>query len=258
MPIPAAIGAALIGAGTSAASNVIQNAGGKRRMKYQARLNREQWELQNEYNTPSAQIERLKAAGLNPNLIYGTSPTSAVGNAGAIAPVKQSEFRADNPIQAIATYANLKQTQATTNNTQAQNEVIQNEAALKLIQGANLSAQTAKTSVEAEIASKMKHISMDFMRENLKNLEVRTFGKELENAVQSPTLRSRITEIVNRGNLVKSQLEGQNQLNELRRLEKELNETGIQKTDNIIYRMIIRFLKSDMMPEPKMNPLFKN
>lgn len=39
-----------------------------------------QWTRENEYNTPLAQIERYKAAGLNPNLIYGTGSASA-GNA---------------------------------------------------------------------------------------------------------------------------------------------------------------------------------
>ncbi|UPW41921.1 DNA pilot protein [Dipodfec virus RodF1_68] len=33
------------------------------------------WNLENEYNTPSAQMERFMAAGLNPNLIYGQQNT---------------------------------------------------------------------------------------------------------------------------------------------------------------------------------------
>lgn len=43
----------------------------------QVQTNRENWQLQNEYNAPSAQMERLLAAGLNPNLVYGSG---AVGN----------------------------------------------------------------------------------------------------------------------------------------------------------------------------------
>ncbi|UNI72389.1 MAG: DNA pilot protein [Chaetfec virus UA24_2735] len=34
------------------------------------------WNLENQYNTPSAQMERYKSAGLNPQLIYGNSNTS--------------------------------------------------------------------------------------------------------------------------------------------------------------------------------------
>lgn len=34
------------------------------------------WNMQNEYNSPVAQMERLKAAGLNPNLVYGNGATA--------------------------------------------------------------------------------------------------------------------------------------------------------------------------------------
>lgn len=47
--------------------------------KYQADRNLELWNLNNEYNTPQAQMERYKAAGLNPNLIYGEG-SGASGN----------------------------------------------------------------------------------------------------------------------------------------------------------------------------------
>lgn len=39
--------------------------------EYEWSKNLQMWNLQNEYNTPSAQMARYKAAGLNPNLIYG-------------------------------------------------------------------------------------------------------------------------------------------------------------------------------------------
>lgn len=34
-------------------------------------LNKQLWDMQNTYNLPSAQMQRFKDAGLNPNLIYG-------------------------------------------------------------------------------------------------------------------------------------------------------------------------------------------
>lgn len=39
--------------------------------KYQYDKNMEAWHMQNEYNSPSSQMSRLKQAGLNPNLVYG-------------------------------------------------------------------------------------------------------------------------------------------------------------------------------------------
>lgn len=46
--------------------------------------NKEAWNMQNAYNDPSAQMARLKAAGLNPNLIYGSSSGGAAGTADSI------------------------------------------------------------------------------------------------------------------------------------------------------------------------------
>lgn len=40
------------------------------------------WNAQNAYNTPAAQMERLKEAGLNPALVYGSG--SVVGNASSM------------------------------------------------------------------------------------------------------------------------------------------------------------------------------
>lgn len=45
--------------------------------KYQADRNLDLWNLNNEYNTPKAQMQRYKDAGLNPNLIYGNGSASA-------------------------------------------------------------------------------------------------------------------------------------------------------------------------------------
>lgn len=38
--------------------------------------NLEQWQRENEYNSPAAQMQRLSEAGLNPNLVYGNGSVS--------------------------------------------------------------------------------------------------------------------------------------------------------------------------------------
>lgn len=42
----------------------------------------ELWKMQNEYNKPINQMERLKEAGLNPNLVYGGGATTTAGPVG--------------------------------------------------------------------------------------------------------------------------------------------------------------------------------
>lgn len=51
--------------------------------KYQYEKNLEMWNRNNAYNSPQAQMQRLKNAGLNPNLVYGNG---AVGNASSTPP----------------------------------------------------------------------------------------------------------------------------------------------------------------------------
>lgn len=88
-------GAAAVGAGATALANyAVQAASNRRQFKYQKeamalqqQYNKDLWDYQNAYNTPQAQMERLKAAGLNPYLIYGSGSASA-GNA---APIDSTE-----------------------------------------------------------------------------------------------------------------------------------------------------------------------
>lgn len=70
-------GASLIGQGINASNQTSAN---KASLKFQeAMYNRQRtdalsdWNMQNQYNSPEAQMERYKQAGLNPNLIYGQS-----------------------------------------------------------------------------------------------------------------------------------------------------------------------------------------
>ena len=75
MPIPAAIGGALIGG----ASNILGGIfGNKARRKAQNKAfdqTKQMFDYQNAYNTPANQVKRLKDAGLNPALMYGQGTT---------------------------------------------------------------------------------------------------------------------------------------------------------------------------------------
>lgn len=76
---------------------------------------RKMWERQNEYNSPEQQMMRLKSAGLNPNLVYGSGSVS--GNTTSSAPKSpvptvQSELSGVDPLRwvqsALGEYMNLR------------------------------------------------------------------------------------------------------------------------------------------------------
>ena len=100
-------------------SSVISNLGAKRRQKTADKQNVAFWKMQNQYNTPKEQMQRLKDAGLNPNLIYGSSPAGASGSAGSIAPSKAAPYNIQNPVPPsnllVASQIELNKTQGTKN-----------------------------------------------------------------------------------------------------------------------------------------------
>jgi hypothetical protein len=86
----------LPGAILSGASSLLTNRGARRRQQLADDNNIKFWNMQNEYNDPSQQMARLKKAGLNPALIYGSGATNT-GVAGSIAPSKPSPYNIKDP-----------------------------------------------------------------------------------------------------------------------------------------------------------------
>lgn len=63
--------------GTSVAGGLFNKRSQRRAYNYNKRL----WSMQNEYNHPKAQVQRLIDAGINPDLLYGGSTGQTAGNA---------------------------------------------------------------------------------------------------------------------------------------------------------------------------------
>lgn len=68
--------------------------------KWQNETNIENWKMQNEYNSPLAQMQRLQEAGLNPNLVYGNGVTG--NSSGAPASASTHPYQGGNPNAHIA------------------------------------------------------------------------------------------------------------------------------------------------------------
>jgi len=107
------------------ASNLLTNRGAKNRQRLADQQNVKFWKMQNEYNTPANQMKRLKDAGLNPNLIYG-SGSANTGIAGGVAPSKPAPYNVKNPVplQAMLLDAQIKNINADTR--------VKNEDALRM------------------------------------------------------------------------------------------------------------------------------
>ena len=94
------------------------------------------WNRQNEYNSPAAQMQRYKEAGLSPHLIYGQTNTAApIRSTEMIAPTFDSKN-----VDFITRTQNLNQQRLNTDNLQKQLEV--QDANIKLINANTFKAQS--------------------------------------------------------------------------------------------------------------------
>lgn len=71
MPIDPVVGAGLVTASAGIVNSILQNKANKRENELAYQRRQEEVNKMNAYNSPAAQVMRLRAAGLSPNLAYG-------------------------------------------------------------------------------------------------------------------------------------------------------------------------------------------
>lgn len=256
MPVGAIIsGAAALG---SAVAGAISNRKADERANQYAidaqnranQQNIEFWNLQNEYNSPSAQMERLRAAGLNPNLIYGTSPSSAVGNAGDIGKAAPAPTRATSQaaeisrgISAMMAFADWKQKEAQTDNLRAQNAVMMQQLMnSKIDYNQKLFDLQFAQQARPERMNREHWTTMKSMSDS--NSAMSESGiKHNEGLVSDATYQARINRINAESKFAESRLKGEDLLNRLKELDIELRELGFTPQDQLWQRMLGRLIQ---------------
>lgn len=115
------------------------NAANRALAEYQYSKDLEMWNRGNAYNAPQAQMERLKNAGLNPNMVYGNgSPQGATAMQlpKYNAPTMQYNYRPPvNPLAMLEQYQDLSIKQAQIDNLRAQRDAIEGHTYLMKDQG---------------------------------------------------------------------------------------------------------------------------
>jgi hypothetical protein len=204
-------------------------------------------------------MERLRAAGLNPNLIYGRGSASA-GNADSIKTpdVKQAQFNAPDysylhnaANSVLNTYFDIEMKQAQIDNLRADNTVKQAEAALKLVSG-------KRGQFDLNFEKELRGYSAEARKEALRQLSTNTnytLAKwELEALKNASDLKEAAVRIAKmRKSILKDnkeikRMEAQIRLLEkdetLKQLEIELNRLGITKGDQLYERILGRYLNT--------------
>lgn len=224
------------------------------------------WNMQNEYNSPQAQMQRYRDAGLNPALIYGQS------NEGAT--VRSSDVPSWNPRApeynfdarpAMQAYFDVQLKEANLDNLRAQNTVLIQEAALKAASTANTVQSTAKSQFDLALASDLRNMSLQTAEAHLRKMtaetEVMLSQNERAIVTQEYNIQEAVTRIITgRLNALKTSaeipnikqqreqmqaaIEGIKKDNEIKQLDIELKRKGVQPGDNILFRVVARILET--------------
>tara|TARA_Y100000588_G_C14089276_1_gene853679 strand:+ start:350 stop:1126 length:777 start_codon:yes stop_codon:yes gene_type:complete len=188
--MPAPIVPAIVGALGSIGSSLIGNRGRKRSERRARKFNLEMWHKQNRYNHPIEQMARLKDAGLNPNLIYGSSPGSAVGNAGQVAPGKAEDYQFANPaipafnaqLQSAQTLNTLEQAGLNKVNKQIKQRASNSLVEIEAHRAEQMKEQAFQEAIRSGILSKTQEDEINIIKANLKLLKAQ--GKSAEYKVE--------------------------------------------------------------------------
>lgn len=122
------------------------------------RQNRKNWEDQNAYNTPAQQMARYRAAGLNPNLIYGTGSASA-GNASSLPPYQSQHISASDLLNAAQAVMNMRSMSANVKKANAESQ-----AALAAARGqelANYRSEVENHYLDSYLAQRNQRQALD-------------------------------------------------------------------------------------------------
>jgi len=281
MPGPLAIpiigaAAGIAGGAINAASTGNQNRASRdfslNMYKIQKQDNLDFWNMQNSYNSPQAQMQRLQQAGLNPHLVYGGS-----GNSGSASPistpdVKMPDFRAPQWGDAITrgasngldAYFDVQIKQATANNLEKQGNVLDQEAMLKAAQTAATRASTNRSIFDLDFENEFRGISGDARRFGLQKLKTDidlSINRDAREAIaQTSNLREAAERIlnmqsqrgVNRANIaeISARINNLNKQGILSDLEIALKQKGITWGDPMYARIGGQILSNLVSPNP--------
>ena len=161
------------------------------------------WTMQNEYNSPQAQMARLKSAGLNPNLIYGKVDNSSQAvRSTDVKSWQPTAPRIDlNPGQIMSSYFDTKMKVAQTNNLEVQNTNLALEALYKSAMIEKIQSETATNKWNLQFKTDTRNYSMQALEQGLRKtgidiqmggakLQYQLTENETQRAIQQNTIKS--------------------------------------------------------------------
>lgn len=214
----------------------------------------ELWNRQNEYNSPTAQMERLREAGLNPNLVYGKGADNT-----AMA-IQRPDVKPWNPkapdvsglAQSLFTGYDLAMKQAQTDLLKKQATVMAQDQLLKQAQTSQTLENTATTVQQRENAQSLfpydLQAKIQSLQKGAQEIDIRSQENARAAALNTQSLKEGLLRM---GKLeleqATSRLEQSRIMATIKAIEKDnsirdyeidLNRKGVQKNDTFFWRFM--------------------
>lgn len=205
--LPAAASAAIGSAGSIVGSGLSYKKQKKlMNQAYQNDIN--MWNMQNAYNTPQAQMARLREAGLNPHLAYGNG---SVANTSSQAPkypysdpnVSYGDLGMSAVVPTLSQFQDIAVKKAQVDNVKANTESLLAETLLKAARLTGERAKSAETLREHQFNARMEQNMMNMFMAKMWNVQANTGYLQERTSTESAT-RSLNMEGLRQSNLKKS------------------------------------------------------
>lgn len=175
----------------------------------------EMWNRQNDYNNPSAQMQRMKNAGLNPHLMYGQGN---VGNASSMpsynAPSQDYNYLPPhNLAETLQQASNIALGTAQINNIEATTQKTKAETANTLISGGLIQSESDIKRLQAAFAPELMETQLGAAKSGLKSINADVILKGIQS--------------------------------EIAQIEADYNKKGISLKDPLQWRMLDKFLQEN-------------
>lgn len=235
------------------------------------------WASQNQYNHPLQQMQRLREAGLNPNLVYGKGADATADSIRSSsfpsvnAPAPQNTFDTGNISRigqsissGINTFYDLKAKQAQTDNVNQSTALMQQESLFKQANTAKTIGETARTKFELGQAQELKDSVIE--NQKLTNEKLRADTQytldnnqrsELANSTNVKlTLEKIITEQIAHAkdkatiDQLKAQLDSLRQTQDIQTYQQKLTEMGIHQSDPWYFRGMMNLIHGNINSSP--------
>lgn len=207
---PLSLAAGLIGGANAAGSilnPIMQGIQNKKNRKWAEKMYNLQrthalqdWNMQNEYNSPTAQMARLKSAGLNPHLVYGdgTVANSSSAPRSADSPNYQGEAPVFDP-RGLMSFVDVAAKEAQTNNTEKALELMDKEMKLKDLEALQRSLNIKTGELDYDTKSQLQKFQLKAAQllnqkteSEIDNINTDWYGKTLVNTYLDKTMGDRV------------------------------------------------------------------